>query len=679
MRPFAKVLIANRGEIVVRIARACEALGISTVAVYSDSDRESLHVRACDEAYRIGPPPAAESYLRGDVIIDVARKAGCDAVHPGFGFLSENADFARAVEAAGLTWIGPSPEAISLMGSKIEAKRIAQRANVPTVPGYFGEDQAIERLLIEGDSVGYPLMVKASAGGGGKGMRVVEAPAGLREAIEGARREAVAAFGDGALMLEKYLSDPRHIEVQVLGDRQGNLVHLGERECSVQRRHQKVAEEAPSPAVSPELRERLTSAALSLSRAVGYTNAGTVEFIYQDGEFYFLEMNTRLQVEHTVTEEAYAIDIVEAQLRIAAGEELWFEQEMVEQDRHAIEMRLYAEDPESGFLPSTGVIREISAPHDAEGVRIDAGVGEGDTITPYYDPMIAKVITSGETRMDALQRMREVLGGLRVEGVRTNLDFLRWLAAHPQFELGNISTRFIERYYREGAFTLAPVQALLAGAAVRLLSEEYEAAAGGNLWRSTAWRHLKSNLGAVFETDGHAYEVVFSRTPGAESNWHATISQGDAALYDRSVDVHIRRASRTNHAFEDVRQSVQIQIVGEPLVSLEYGWGDDDSVFVVWDGREYWLRLQPPVSTERLDRAIHLADEDTLASPMPGKVLSVLVEAGSDVSEEQPLVVIEAMKMEFTVRAPHSGRVRAVHYAEGDQVAVGDVLVELEK
>lgn len=679
MRPFAKILIANRGEIVVRIARACEALGIATVAVYSDSDRDSLHVRACDEAYRIGPPPAAESYLRGDVIIDVARKAGCDAIHPGFGFLSENAEFARAVEAAGLTWIGPSPEAIALMGSKIEAKRIAERANVPTVPGYFGEDQSIERLLIEGDSVGYPLMVKASAGGGGKGMRVVEAPATLREALEGARREATAAFGDGALMLEKYLSEPRHLEVQVLGDHRGNLVHLGERECSVQRRHQKVAEEAPSPVVGPDLRHSLTQAALSLARAVGYTNAGTVEFIYQDGEFYFLEMNTRLQVEHTVTEEAYGIDIVEAQLRIAAGEELWFDQEMVEQDRHALEMRLYAEDPEKGFLPSTGVIREITAPHDAEGVRIDAGVGEGDTITPYYDPMIAKIITSGETRMDALQRMREVLGGLRVEGVRTNLDFLRWLAAHPQFELGNISTRFIERYYREGAFTLAPAQALMAGAAVRLLSEEYEAAAGGNLWRTTTWRHLNRNIGAAFETDGHAYMVSLTRTPGAGTEWHVTVAQGGNTLYDGPAGIFIRRASRANHAFEDVRQSVQLQLPDEPLVSLEYGWGDDDSVFVVWDGREYWLRLQPPPSTDRLERAIHLRDEDTLASPMPGKVLSVLVEPGAEVLEEQPLVVIEAMKMEFTVRAPHEGRVRAVHYAAGDQVAVGDVLVEMEK
>ncbi len=679
MRPFAKVLIANRGEIVVRIARACEALGIAKVAVYSDADRDSLHVRACDEAYRIGPPPAAESYLRGDVIIEVARKAGCDAIHPGFGFLSENAEFARSVEAAGLTWIGPSPEAITLMGSKIEAKRIAERNNVPAVPGYFGDDQAVERLLIEGDRVGYPLMVKASAGGGGKGMRVVESPSGLREALDGARREAVAAFGDGALMLEKYLPDPRHIEVQVLGDRYGNLVHLGERECSVQRRHQKVAEEAPSPVVDPELRDRLTRAALTLARAVGYTNAGTVEFIYQDGDFYFLEMNTRLQVEHTVTEEAYGIDIVEAQLRIAAGEELWFDQEMVEHDRHALEMRLYAEDPESGFLPSTGAITAISAPHDLEGVRIDAGVGEGDKITPYYDPMIAKIITSGETRMAALQRMREVLGGLSVEGVKTNLDFLRWLAAHPQFELGNISTRFIERYYREGAFTITPVPALVAGAAVRLLSEEVEAAAGGNLWRSTAWRHLNRHLGAAFETDGHTYTITFSRMATAEFPWHVMVTQGENLLYDGTARIAIRRASRTNHAFEDVRQAVQLELPGEPLVSLEYGWGDDDSVFVVWDGREYWLRLRPPVSTELLSRAVHLRDEDTLASPMPGKVLSVLVEPGAEVIEEQPLVIIEAMKMEFTVKAPHDGRVRAVHYEQGDQVAVGDILVELEK
>ena len=679
MRPFAKILIANRGEIVVRIARACEALGISTVAIYSDADRDSLHVRACNEAYRIGPPPASDSYLRGDVIIEAARKSGCDAIHPGFGFLSENDQFARAVEEAGITWIGPSPEAIALMGSKIEAKRIAESNNVPTVPGYFGDDQSTERLLIEGDRVGYPLMVKASAGGGGKGMRVVEAPAGLREAIEGARREAVAAFGDGALMLEKYLSDPRHIEVQVLGDQHGSLVHLGERECSVQRRHQKVAEEAPSPVVGPELRERLTSAALSLARAVGYTNAGTVEFIYQDGDFYFLEMNTRLQVEHTVTEEAYGIDIVEAQLRIAAGEHLWFDQEMVEHEQHALEVRLYAEDPEHGFLPSTGVITSISAPHDEVGVRIDAGVGEGATITPYYDPMIAKIITSGETRMGAVQRMREVLGSLRVEGVHTNLDFLRWLVAHPQFELGNISTRFIERYYREGVFTMVPAPAMLAGAAVRLLSEEYEAAAGGNTWRSTAWRHLNRHIGATFYTDGHPYDVSFSRTRGDAHEWHATVSQGDSSLFDGSVNVTIRQASRANHAFEDVPQSVQVEIPGEPLVSLEYGWGDDDSVFVVWDGREYWLRLVPPLSTERISASLQPGGEGTLASPMPGKVLSVLVGPGSEVEAEQPLVVIEAMKMEFTVRAPRAGQVRAVHYEEGDQVSVGDVLVELEQ
>jgi 3-methylcrotonyl-CoA carboxylase alpha subunit len=678
MRPFAKVLIANRGEIVVRIARACEALGISTVAVYSDADRDSLHVRACNEAYRIGPAPAVESYLRGDAIIEVARKSGCDAIHPGFGFLSENAEFARAVEEAGITWIGPSPESIALMGSKIEAKRIAERNHVPSVPGYFGDDQSIERLLIEGDHVGYPLLVKASAGGGGKGMRVVDAPGGLREAIEGARREAIAAFGDDALMLEKYLSDPRHIEVQVLGDKHGNLVHLGERECSVQRRHQKVAEEAPSPVVGPALRERLTKAALSLARAVGYTNAGTVEFIYQDGDFYFLEMNTRLQVEHTVTEEAYGIDIVEAQLRIAAGEQLWFDQEMVEQERHAIEVRLYAEDPESGFLPSTGVITSISAPHDELGVRIDAGVGEGDAITPYYDPMIAKVITSGETRIEALRRMREVLGGLRVEGVRTNLDFLRWLAAHAQFELGNISTRFIERYYREGAFTMAPAPAMLAGAAVRLLSEEYEAAANGNMWRSTAWRHLSRHLGATFETDGHHYSVSFSRTRAADFEWHATVAQGDSILFDGPFNLDIRRATRANHSFEDVPQSVQLEMPGEPLVSIQYGWGDDDAVFVVWDGREYWLRLQPAVSTEHMNTAAHLGGEGTLASPMPGKVLSVLVAPGAAVEEDQPLVVIEAMKMEFTVRAPRAGQVRAVHYTEGDQVAVGDVLVEME-
>ncbi len=679
--PFHKLLIANRGEIAVRIARACRELGITSVAVYSEADRDALHVRACDEAHYVGPAQANESYLRGDVIIEVARKAACDALHPGFGFLSENADFARRVIEAGITWVGPSPEAIRLMGSKIEAKKIAVRAGVPVVPGYFGDEQSSAGLEAEAKTIGFPVLIKASAGGGGKGMRVVERPEEFVEGLEGAQREAKAAFGDATVMLEKYLTEPRHIEVQVLGDNLGHMIHLGERECSIQRRHQKVMEESPSPVVTPELREKITRAAVSLAKAAGYSNAGTVEFIYQDGEFYFLEMNTRLQVEHTVTEEALDIDLVEAQLRIAAGEQLWIAQDEVEFVGAAIEVRLYAEDPERGFLPSTGRITQLEMPFAERDVRIDAGVTLGDSITPYYDPMIAKIITSGDTRAAALLRMQEVLGGLSVGGVRTNLDFLRWLVSHPQVEMGNLSTRFIERYYRPGAFVLAPVQVILAGGSVLLLSEDYgePGVPPIGVWQANAWRMAGQRLDATLMIEGHPYGVSLSRSGFDNAEWRSEIRQGDTILLEQEVRLILRPQPDVSTHFDKVAPVVQVALPGEPLHSIEYGWGPDDVVSIIWEGREYLVRSAPPLSTERLERSVHLQDEDTLESPMPGKVLRVLVSPGEQVSEEQALVIIEAMKMEFTVRAPHDGRVVVVKYGEGDQVAAGDVLVELDK
>ena len=665
----------------MRVARTCRELGIISVAIFSEADRDALHVRACDEAYYVGPAPASESYLRGDVILEVARKAACDAVHPGFGFLSENATFAQAVVEAGLTWVGPSPEAISLMGSKIEAKKIAMRANVPIVPGYFGDDQSSEKLFKEAVQVGYPVLIKASAGGGGKGMRVVERPDDLREALQGAQREAMSAFGDSTVMLEKYLTEPRHIEVQVLGDNFGNVIHLGERECSIQRRHQKVLEESPSPVVTHELRERLTRAAVALAKAGGYSNTGTVEFIYQDGEFYFLEMNTRLQVEHTVTEEALDIDLVEAQLRIASGEPLWIEQDDVEFVGSAIEVRLYAEDPERGFLPSTGKITELDLPFADHDVRIDAGVTLGDTITPFYDPMIAKIITSGATRTDALRRMREVLGGLHVDGVRTNLNFLRWLVSHPQFEMGNLSTRFIERYYRPGAFAFAPLPVILGGATVRLLSDDSGEPGGPpiGVWQASAWRLAGQNIEDIFLIDGHPYTVALSRAGSEPDTWQVEARQADTVLAQQQVRLKLRPQADLSANFDNVPPVVQVELQGEPLRSIQYGWGPSDVVSLIWEGREYLVRPVPPFSTQRLERAVHLSDEDTLESPMPGKVLRVLVAPGDTVSEEQPLVIIEAMKMEFTVRAPHDGSVVGVKYKEGDQVAVGDILVELDK
>jgi 3-methylcrotonyl-CoA carboxylase alpha subunit len=677
---FSKILIANRGEIAVRIARACSEMGIKSVAVFSDADRLALHARACDEAYYIGPPPATESYLRGDKIIEVARKAGCEAIHPGYGFLSENAAFARAVVDAGLVWIGPPPDAIELMGSKIESKRLAERVGVPTVPGYLGGDGALDTVAAQARRIGYPVLIKASAGGGGKGMRVVEEPDALAESVAAAQREALAAFGDGSILLEKYLSEPRHIEVQVLGDNHGNLVHLGERECSIQRRHQKVLEESPSPIVNDNLRERMTSSALALARAAGYTNAGTVEFIYQDGEYYFLEMNTRLQVEHPVTEEALDIDLVQAQIRVASGEPLWLHQDDILFQAHAMEARLYAEDPEHDFLPSTGTITVLDQLQDA---RIDTGVARGDSITPYYDPMIAKIVVSGETRQAAINAMREVLGGLQIEGPKTNLDFLRWLVSHPQFEMGNLSTRFIERYYRPGAFPLAPPQVTVAAAALDTiypgaLQAEHDSR-GGDPWRASPWRHARQDLQNSLVIEGHTYAATLSAQPGKPGGWWVNVHQGETQVYSGLARLWLKESRREGDNFGDVPPSVQLQFGDDPAVhSVGYSPDWEDAFALRWDGREYWVRKAPAISTESISGALHLANEDTLESPMPGKVLRVFVKEGDHVADDQPLVIIEAMKMEFTVRAPHAGTVARIHFDEGSQVAVGDVLVELQ-
>ncbi|MDQ5825721.1 MAG: 3-methylcrotonyl-CoA carboxylase [Chloroflexota bacterium] len=675
---FRKILIANRGEIAVRIARACLALDIKSVAVFSDADARALHVRACDEAYHIGPAPALESYLRGDKLIEVAKIAGCDAVHPGYGFLSENAAFARAVTEAGLTWIGPTPEAITIMGSKIEAKRLAEQAGVPVVPGYYGDDQSPQRLEAEAERIGYPVLIKASAGGGGKGMRVVERPGDFVRELEGAQREALAAFNDSSVMLERYLTEPRHIEVQVLGDHYGNLVHLGERECSIQRRHQKVVEESPSPVVNGALRTQITGAALKLARRAGYTNAGTVEFIFQDGEFYFLEMNTRLQVEHPVTEQALNFDLVEAQIRIASGERLWVAQEEIEYEGHAIEARLYAEVPEKGFLPATGRVTLLNAPYDGYGIRVDAGVAEGDEISPYYDPMIAKIVASGESRHQALTRMQEMLGSMQLEGVQTNLDFLRWLFSHPQFELGNTSTRFIERYYRPGAFTLVPTQVVLAAGALLMLTQGDEA---DSVWSSNSWRQARQAIRAAVHIEGREYRVELSSSGGIVNGYHASVVQGDESLFEGSAVIAVPKASLSRQDVSGVGAAVQVRLHEDgPLFTLECGFSDTThDAYLYWEGREYRVRRATALSTERLTKALHLNNEDNLESPMPGKVLKVLIAAGDSVAEEQPLVIIEAMKMEFTVRAPHAGRVAAVLFPEGAQVAAGDILVELER
>jgi 3-methylcrotonyl-CoA carboxylase alpha subunit len=680
VRLFSRVLIANRGEIAVRIARACKALGIRSVGVYSDADRTALHARVCDEVYHIGPSPASESYLVGETLLDVARRSGCEAIHPGYGFLAENSAFAQKVIDAGLAWIGPPPEAIALMGSKIESKRLAVANGVPIVPGYFEDDQTLATLHAEAERIGYPVLIKASAGGGGKGMRVVNAPGEFEAAFDGARREALAAFGDESVMLEKYLSRPRHIEVQVLGDHYGKLLHLGERECSIQRRHQKVAEESPSPAISEETRSSITSAALALAQAAGYQNAGTVEFIYENGDFFFLEMNTRLQVEHPVTEEALGLDVVQMQIRIAAGESLELEQDEVRFHKHALEVRLYAEDPQRGFLPSTGTLHKLRLPDALPGVRVDAGVELGDAVTPFYDPMIAKIITSGGRRRESINRMQEALGYTMVEGVNTNLEFLRWLVAQPKFGEGDFSTGFIEEEYEPGAYASVPAEAILA-AAFALLTNLGMRTEPGDVWRSGAWRQAQQVMPISLEIEGRTYDAQLSRVADDRGNWEAQILDGEQVLYEGPATISGPGTTGPS----------DMQTVGETSLQIQLGAGgtghnaqvrppvNGDLWTVEMAGKKWWFRQAPALSTETLVTALHLKDEDNLESPMPGKVLKVMVAPGDAVTDGQPLVIIEAMKMEFTVKAPHDGKVETIRYKVGDQVAVGDILVELEK
>ncbi len=445
MAMFNKILIANRGEIAVRVIRACQEMGISTVAVYSEADVEAMHVKEADEAFLLGDPKPSESYLNIAKIIGVAKESGAQAIHPGYGFLSENADFAQACIDAGIEFIGPSPKVISQMGSKIESKKLMADAGVPVIPGYFGDDQDVDSLVSHGEKIGYPLMVKASAGGGGKGMRIVNAQSELKDAIETARREAEASFGDGKLLLERYLSEPRHIEFQILGDKHGNIIHLFERECSIQRRHQKIIEEAPSPVLTPDLRAKMGATAVKAATIVDYSSAGTVEFMYSKGEFFFLEMNTRLQVEHPITEFTTGIDLVQWQLRIAAGSKLEISQDELTQRGHSIECRIYAEDPKVGFLPSTGEMTQYKPPEGIN-IRLDSGIEEGQVVSPHYDPMLAKLIVYAQTRDDAIQKMHWALSNFVTLGVTTNIGFLRQIIQDEDFKTGDITTHFIEKH-----------------------------------------------------------------------------------------------------------------------------------------------------------------------------------------------------------------------------------------
>ena len=664
---FASVLVANRGEIAVRVMRTCERLGIRTVAVWSDADARAPHVRRADASVRIGTGPAADSYLRDDRVIAAALATGAEAVHPSYGFLAEDASFAEAVIAAGLAWVGPPPAAMRALGDKARAKALAEGSGVPVLPGYHGEQATDDDLLARAPGIGYPLLVKASAGGGGRGMRVVRSADELPEALAAARREAAAAFGDDHLLLERLVERPRHVEVQLLGDSLGALVHLGERECSVQRRHQKLIEESPSPAVTPGLRSAMGDAALRLARAAGYTNAGTAEFLVDpDGDFFFLEVNARLQVEHPVTEAVTGLDLVEQQLRIAAGEPLGFTQADVRLDGHAIEVRIVAEDAAAGFLPSTGLVTAFDVP---PGVRVDTGITAGSTITPFYDSLVAKVIAHGPDRATAIERLADALDGTRLDGVASNIGLLASVLAEPAFRAGDLHTGFLEEHRLVERLHEVDARAVAAAAGLRSLgggavtgggAGEPDPGDGGPWAAGRPWRVAGICEPTRWAVGGRVVEAVASlRTGGA-----ATVDVAGATFDVRAAGDAADRGSSRSVTVDGVPARVR-QSSGRRLVDR-----------VELDGRSHGLRLAPPPSAGTLGPE---ADEpDALAAPMPGRIVRVHVEVGEHVRAAQPLLVLEAMKMEHVIAAAAPGRVAALHVGIGDQVARGTALIELD-
>ncbi len=662
---FDKILIANRGEIACRIARTAKRLGIRTVAVYSEADAGARHVALADEAQLLGPAAARDSYLRGERIIEVARASGAAAIHPGYGFLSENTDFAEACAAAGIVFVGPPPQAIRAMGDKSAAKAIMERAGVPLVPGYHGADQSPETLKRAADRIGYPVLIKASAGGGGKGMRVVERAADFAAALASARREAAAAFGDDRVLVEKCLQRPRHIEVQVFADRHGNALHLFERDCSVQRRHQKVLEEAPAPGMSRERRRHMGEAALAAARAIGYQNAGTVEFIAdQDGNFHFMEMNTRLQVEHPVTEMITGLDLVEWQLRVAAGEALPLSQDDLAVNGHAIEARVYAEDPARDFLPSIGRISHLRLPEESAHVRVDTGVRQGDAISMFYDPMIAKLIVWDADRPSALRRLRHALTEFQVAGVATNLQFLSALAAHPAFAGGEPDTGLIARHRAELLPEAAPASdSILAVAALSELlrigaGAEREAAGSADPWspwhRRDGWRLNEDNHHTLRFRDG-AREVAVTAHYRRD---HFLLELPGGALA-ASGELDSQGDVIANLGGARMRAAVARR---------------DDEITVMLGAACHCLVLYDPL-LQAMDRE---GPGGTLDAPMPGTIVEVLVKEGDAVERGAPLLVLEAMKMEHTVAAPAAGTVKAIRFRQGEQVQEGMQLIAFE-
>jgi 3-methylcrotonyl-CoA carboxylase alpha subunit len=663
---FAKILIANRGEIACRVAATAHRMGIKTVAVYSEADANAKHVAVCDESVLIGPPPAKESYLRADKIIEAALATGAQAIHPGYGFLSENEDFAEACAKAGLVFIGPPASAIRAMGSKSAAKALMEKAGVPLVPGYHGDTQDPDFLQEQADKIGYPVLLKASAGGGGKGMRIVEKSDDFKAALASCKREAINSFGDDKVLAEKYLTQPRHIEIQVFADTQGDCVYLFERDCSVQRRHQKVLEEAPAPGMTPERRKAMGEAAVAAAKAVGYVGAGTVEFIAnQDGSFYFMEMNTRLQVEHPVTEMITGLDLVEWQLRVAAGEPLPKKQAELAIHGHSIEARIYAENPEKGFLPSIGTLRHVRTPQAVafelggvpgvpSAMRIDSGVRENDAISPYYDPMIAKLIVWGNDRAEALAHMSQALSEYQVVGLANNIAFLKRLIESRPFSNAELDTGLIERHHGD---LFPPAQKatkqILALAVASLLTSERKATAASNdPWGNpSGWRMnsaLQRQLNFADESGACPVTVGYQ-----DNGW--SLQYGDAAspmtvIQQQGKDLVIKLSGAT------VRGTVV---------------RDGEMFHVFHAGAHTALTYTDPMAHAGEAEA----EGGRLTAPMPGKIVAVLIDKGKTVEKGTPLLIMEAMKMEHTIAAPADGVVEDLLYAVGDQVAEGAQLL----
>ncbi|HWZ47737.1 MAG TPA: biotin carboxylase N-terminal domain-containing protein [Herbaspirillum sp.] len=696
---FSKILIANRGEIACRVAATARRMGIQTVAVYSVADAGAKHVAACDEAIAIGGAAAAESYLCGDKIIAAALRSGAQAVHPGYGFLSENADFAQACSDAGLIFIGPPAAAMQAMGSKSAAKTLMARAGVPLVPGYHGDDQDPALLQSAADDIGYPVLLKASAGGGGKGMRIVERAADFAAALLSCQREARASFGDDKVLIEKYLLRARHIEIQLFADTQGNCVYLFERDCSVQRRHQKVLEEAPAPGLSAERRAAMGAAAVAAAKAVAYVGAGTVEFIVDcsadteadGGAFYFMEMNTRLQVEHPVTEMITGLDLVEWQLRVADGEALPLQQQQLTMRGHAIEARIYAENPEKGFLPAIGTLHYLQTPaavhfqvhperqselpalQTPAAVRIDSGFGEGDAISPFYDPMIAKLIVWGADRDAALANMTAALHAYRVVGLASNIGFLQRLVTCAAFADADLDTGLIERN-RDVLFpppASAPL-AVLALAAMAIIEDERQAGNDdhhnndSDPWAARDGWRMHDRLQRTMEWTGDADETQIHRLTVTYLNdaWSCRFADADQAHSLRLLE----------HKNYDLRILLGDQVIDGSVVP---DGGLNNGLQVFSDAGRFSLRYNDPINDALQHAATGEVVAGRLTAPMPGKIVALLVAQGDTVEKGAPLLVMEAMKMEHTIGAPRAGKIDQLHYAVGDQVNEGAPLLSL--